>query len=287
MSKTILITGASSGFGRDTAETLALGGHRVFASMRNADGRNKPHAESLRAKGIHVVELDVTSDESVESGVAAVLAIAGRLDVVINNAGFGTLGIAEAHTTDQVRELFEVNVFGIHRVLRATLPTLRTQREGLVVNVSSVLGRLTIPTMTFYCASKFAVESITDGYRYDLSLLGVDVVSVQPSAYPTNFTGNLQMAADSKRAAGYGDVAGIPGKVGEAFEHMLSGENPPNPHEVVETIARLVEAPNGTRPARVLIGAPYGADVVNQTAAAVQKAGLEVLGMSFLDKAEP
>jgi NADP-dependent 3-hydroxy acid dehydrogenase YdfG len=284
MSKTILITGASSGFGRDTAETLARAGHRVFASMRNVDGRNKAHADTLRAKGIDVVELDVTSDDSVEKGVAAVLAKTDRLDVVINNAGFGTIGIAEAHTTKQLQDLFDVNVFGIHRVLRATLPTLRAQREGLVINLSSVLGRLTIPTMAFYCASKFAVESITDGYRYELSQRGVDVVSVQPSAYPTSFNGNLQMAADGERAAGYGDVAGIPGKVGEAFEQMLSGDNAPNPHDVTEAIVRLVEAPNGSRPSRVLIGAPYGADVVNQTSAAVQKAGLEALGLSFLDK---
>lgn len=286
MSKTILITGGSSGFGRDTAETLARVGHRVFASMRDADGRNKPHADFLRAKGIDVVELDVTNDESVEKGVAAVLAKAGRLDVVINNAGFGTLGITEAHTTQQLRDLFEVNVFGIHRVLRATLPTLRSQGEGLVINLSSVLGRLTIPTMTFYCASKFAVESITDGYSYELSLLGVDVVSVQPSAYPTSFTANLQMAADMDRATGYGDVAGIPAKVGEAFEHMLSGEHAPNPHDVTEAIVRLVETPNGSRPSRVLIGEPYGADVINQTAAVVQKAGLDVLGMGFLDKSQ-
>lgn len=284
MSKTILITGASSGFGRDTTETLARTGHRVFASMRDANGRNKAHADALRAKGIDVVELDVTSDVSVERAVAAVLAKTERLDVVINNAGFGTIGISEAHTTKQLQDLFDVSVFGIHRVLRATLPTLRAQRQGLVVNVSSVLGRLTVPTMTFYCASKFAVESITDGYRYELSQVDVDVVSVQPSAYPTSFNVNLQIAADGERAAGYGDVAGIPGKVGEAFEQMLSGENAPNPHEVTEAIVRLVEAPNGSRPSRVLIGKPYGADVLNQTAAAVQKAGLEVLGLGFLDK---
>ncbi len=111
MSKTVLITGASSGFGRHTAETLAHAGHRVFASMRDIAGRNGPRAEALRAKGIHVVELDVTDDASVERGVAEVFAQAGRLDVLVNNAGIGSAGVSEAFPTDQVRALFEVNVF--------------------------------------------------------------------------------------------------------------------------------------------------------------------------------
>ncbi len=105
MSKNILITGASSGFGRDTAETLALAGHRVFATMRDIHGRNRTHAEALKAKRIHVEELDVTSEASVEKGVKAVLAQAGKLDVVINNAGVGVLDVSEAFTTDQVRDL--------------------------------------------------------------------------------------------------------------------------------------------------------------------------------------
>src|SRR5215813_8795450 len=140
MSKTILITGTSSGFGRDTAETLAHAGHRVFASMRDIVGRNRTHADALDAKGIKVVQLDVTNDDSVERGVKSVLTQGGRLDVLINNAGIGSLNVSEAFTTNQLRELFEVNVIGIQRVLRAALPALRSQREGLVVNIGSVLG---------------------------------------------------------------------------------------------------------------------------------------------------
>src|ERR1700748_1879110 len=119
MSKVILITGTSTGFGRDTAETLAQAGHRVFASMRDIAGRNKPHAEALRAKEIDVVELDVTNDASVDSAVASVLKEAGRIDVVINNAGIGATGISESYTTEQIRGLFDVNVLGGHRTLRA------------------------------------------------------------------------------------------------------------------------------------------------------------------------
>src|SRR5580693_7159152 len=129
-SKTVLITGASTGFGRDTAETLTREGHRVFASFRDIAGRNKSHADALRAKDIKVVELDVINNSSVESAVGNVLSQAGRIDVLINNAGIASAGVSEAFTPEQIRDLFEVNVFGVQRVLRAVLPTLRKQRDG-------------------------------------------------------------------------------------------------------------------------------------------------------------
>jgi len=154
LAKTILITGASSGFGRDTAETLTREGHSVFASFRDSAGRNKSHAEALQSKGINVVELDVTNNDSVERAVSNVLSRAGRIDVVINNAGIASAGVSEAFTAEQVRDLFEVNVFGIQRVLRAVLPTLRKQRDGLVINVGSILGRVTFPFFGLYGASK-------------------------------------------------------------------------------------------------------------------------------------
>lgn len=162
MSRNILITGASSGFGRDTAETLSRAGHRVFASMRDIAGRNRPHADALEASGVHVIELDVTEDVSVERGVASVLENTSRLDVLINNAGVGSAGVSEAFTTKQVQALFDVNVFGIQRTLRAVLPIFRKQGEGLIVNIGSILGRVTFPFFGLYGASKFAIEALTD-----------------------------------------------------------------------------------------------------------------------------
>jgi len=143
--KTVLITGASTGFGRDTAETLASDRHFVFASMRDMERRNKPHADELRRKGIKVVELDVTEDTSVEKAVSEVLSQTKKVDVVINNAGIASAGVSEAFTSEQLRDLFEVNVFGVHRVLRAVLPVLREQGDGLVINIGSILGRVTFP----------------------------------------------------------------------------------------------------------------------------------------------
>jgi NAD(P)-dependent dehydrogenase (short-subunit alcohol dehydrogenase family) len=282
MSKTILITGTSSGFGRDTAETLARAGHTVYASMRDIAGVNRPHADALRALGLAVVQLDVTDEASVESAVGTVLAKAGRIDVLINNAGIAAAGVSEAFTPDQVRALFEVNVFGLQRTLRAVLPAFRRQGDGLIVNVGSILGRVTFPFFGLYGASKYAVEALTDSYRYELSQFGVDVVLVQPSAYPTSMYSSVQQPADVRRAEDYGAVGKIPGKMFETFMGIFQGKNAPNPHDVAEAVAKLVGQPKGSRPARIVVGQPFGADVVNQQTAPVQTQVVEGLGLGHL-----
>src|SRR5262249_19762201 len=145
MSKTILITGASSGFGRETAETLHRAGHTIYASMRAAQRKNREVAAALRTLGIKTVELDVSDDASVEAGVKEVLAEAGTIDVLVNNAGIGSAGVTEAFTTDQAKVVFETNVIGLLRVTRAVLPSMRQKRDGLIINIGSVLGRVTFP----------------------------------------------------------------------------------------------------------------------------------------------
>ena len=197
MSKTILITGASSGFGRDTAESLARAGHTVFASMREPQAKNCTHAQQLRNQGIAVVELDVSSDASVDRAVEEVLACAGRIDVLVNNAGIASAGITEAFTADQAKVVFNTNVVGLLRTSRAVLPTMRVQGDGLIINIGSILGRVIFPFFGIYGASKFAVEALTDSLRYEVSQLGVDVVLVQPSAYPTNMYAAIQQPADA------------------------------------------------------------------------------------------
>jgi NAD(P)-dependent dehydrogenase (short-subunit alcohol dehydrogenase family) len=286
MSKTILITGASSGFGRDTAETLALEGHRVFATLRDIDGRNRTHADALRAKGIHVEQLDVTSDVSVAQGVKAVLAQAGRLDVVINNAGTAVLDVSEAFTTNQVRDLYEVNVFGVHRVLRATLPTLRKQGEGLIINIGSSLGRVTGPFYGLYGSSKFAIEALSDTFRYEISPFGVDLVLVQPSAYPTSMLDSAARPADKECIASYGEIANIPGKIIKARAASIQGENARSPHEVAVAIADLVRKPQGTRPPRVVVGKSIGVEDLNRASQAAQARFLGAFGLGFLDKSQ-
>jgi len=201
MSDTILITGTSNGFGKDLANTLAAGGHRVFATMRDMDGRNREVAKELQAKGIETLELDVTNNASVDAAVKTLFAKTdGRLDVLVNNAGIASGGLAESFTPEQVREMFEVNVFGVQRMIRAVVPQMQANKSGLIVNVGSILGRLTLPFYGLYGASKHALEALTEGYRYELSQLGIDVVLVQPGPFPTNLWAAVQKPSDPGRA---------------------------------------------------------------------------------------
>ena len=282
MPKVILITGASTGFGRDTAETLAAAGHTVFATMREPQGRNRAAAEALRAKGVQVVELDVADDASVEAGVDKVLANAGRIDVLVNNAGVAAAGVTEAFTADQAKHVFNTNVVGVLRASRAVLPTLRRQGEGLIINVGSVLGRVTFPFFGVYGASKFALEALSDSLRYELSQFGVEVTLVQPSAYPTPMYANVQHPADGARAAEYGAVGEIPGAMFKSFLAAFEAPNAPNPHDVAATIASIIALAKGERPARAVVGAPYGSDTVNEQTAPVQAHVVEALGLGHL-----
>lgn len=282
MTKTILITGAASGFGRDTAETLAKAGHQVFASMRDIGGRNATAAAELAALGITVIELDVADDASVNAGVAAVLAQAGRIDVLVNNAGLASAGVSEAFTADQAKILFNTNVVGVIRTTKAVLPTMRTAKDGLIINIGSILGRVTFPFFGIYGATKFALEALTDSYRYELSQLGVDVALVQPSAYPTNMYAAIQQPADAAVAEAYGEIGTIPGKMFESFMGMFQGENAPNPHDIAEAIGALIDTPKGSRPARTVVGQSFGADAINDAIAPVQHGAVEALGLGAL-----
>jgi len=283
MSKTILITGASTGFGRDTAETLAQNGHNVFASMRDPLNKNSEHAEALQAKGINTVELDVTDTNSVDRAVDIVVAKAGRIDVLINNAGVASAGVTEAFTPEQVTALFDVNVIGLHRVTRKVLPTLRSQKDGLIINIGSILGRVTLPFFGIYGASKFAVEALTDSLRYEVSQLGIDVALVQPSAYPTQMYDSAAQPTDVARAAEYGAIGEIPGAMFKQFMSMFESADSPNLHDVAEAIVRLIDTPKGRRSARTVVGTSFGADTVNDATAPVQAGTVKAFGLDHLD----
>jgi NAD(P)-dependent dehydrogenase (short-subunit alcohol dehydrogenase family) len=284
MSKTILITGTSTGFGYDTAETLARAGHKVFASMRDPQTKNRDPAQKLRKQGIEVVELDVSSDASVSRAVGEVLARAGRIDVLVNNAGIASAGVTEAFTPDQAKVVFNTNVVGLLRTIRSVLPAMRRQGDGLIINIGSILGRVTFPFFGIYGASKFAVEALTDSLRYEVSQLGIDVALVQPSAYPTPLYTNVQQPADTDRAAAYGAVGEIPGAMFRHFMTTFQAADAPDPHDVAEAIANLVAQPKGSRPARSVVGAAFGSDTVNEHTAPVQAHVVEALGLGYLAK---
>jgi NAD(P)-dependent dehydrogenase (short-subunit alcohol dehydrogenase family) len=284
MPKTILITGASTGFGRDTAETLARVGHTVFASMRDPQTKNRNHAQALRKQDIEVVELDVSSDASVDQAVKDVLARTSRIDVLINNAGIASAGVTEAFTPDQAKVVLNTNVVGLLRTIRAVLPVMRRQGDGLIINIGSILGRVTFPFFGIYGASKFAVEALTDSLRYEVSQLGIDVALIQPSAYPTPMYASAQQPADANRAAAYGPVGEIPGAMFKHFMTTFQSTDAPNPHDIAEAITELIALPKGSRPARTVVGAAFGSDTVNEQTARVQAHVVETLGLGHLTK---
>jgi NAD(P)-dependent dehydrogenase (short-subunit alcohol dehydrogenase family) len=284
MSKTILITGCSSGFGRDMAESLHQAGHSVYASMRGVQGKNREAAEALGRLGLETVELDVTDESSVEAGVKTVLAEAGKIDVLVNNAGIASTGVTEAFTAEQAEAIFDTNVIGLLRVTRAVLPAMRQQRAGLIINIGSILGRVTFPFVGIYGASKFAVEALTDSLRYEVSQFGVEVVEVQPSGYPTNFFNNLQTPAGIEVTDSYGEVGQIPEAMVRSLTASFEGKDAPNPHEVAEAIVKLVAQAKGSRAVRTVVGAPFGSDQANDDVAPLQARVVEALGLSHLQR---
>lgn len=283
MSKIILITGASTGFGRDTALTLAREGHQVFASMRDPLGKNRIHAEALKSGGTQVVELDVTNEESIVRAVQTIKDKAGKIDVLINNAGVASAGVTEAFTAEQMTGLFDVNVFGLHRVIRSVLPTMRENNNGLIINIGSILGRVTFPFFGVYGASKYAVEALTDSLRYEVSQFGIDVALIQPSAYPTDMYVSAQHPSDVGCVESYGDVGQIPGAMFESFMAMFESADAPNPHDVAEAILELINTSKGERLARTVVGNSFGADVVNEDIAPVQSNVMQALGLTHLE----
>jgi len=285
----VIITGASSGFGRVTAETLAHHGHTVYATLRDMTGKNQAATRELHRAaeadrtGLRVIELDVTNTDSVERAIQTVVRETGRLDVLINNAGAACVGITEGFTPEQATAQFDVNVIGIHRTTRAALPVFRRQGSGLIINIGSIIGRITFPFFGLYGATKYALEALTEGYRYELSQLGIDVMLIQPSAYPTAMYANMQGPADSARVTGYGDVAKIPGAMLENFGKMFSGPDAPKPQEIGDAILSLILQPAGTRAFRTVVGADFGARTVNAQTAPVQAEVLKALGLEHLD----
>jgi NAD(P)-dependent dehydrogenase (short-subunit alcohol dehydrogenase family) len=185
MKKTMLITGASSGFGRAAARLFHQKGWNVIATMRS------PEKETELSKGddLLLLALDVTNTKTIDTAIKAGLDRFGRIDVLVNNAGHGSLGALESATEEQIRQQFDVNVFGLISVTKAVLPVMRQQRSGIVINVSSIGGKVTFPFSSLYHATKFAVEGLTESLQYELNPLGIRLKIVEPGGYKTEFTG--------------------------------------------------------------------------------------------------
>jgi NAD(P)-dependent dehydrogenase (short-subunit alcohol dehydrogenase family) len=278
----VLITGSSTGFGRLFTETLARKGHTVFATMRDPGGRNAKNASEIRALAqkdslpIHVLELDVTDDASVQRTVDAAVAKAGRIDVAINNAGYVLSGLAEAVTPEQVQRLMDTNFLGSVRVNRAVLPHMRRQRSGVLIHVSSGAGRVVLPSFGFYCASKFALEALAESYHYELAGQGIESVILEPGQYETSIFGNTVTGTDEARTETYGAVQQIPAKINTALSSTAA-----NAQEVADAVLRIVETPAGERQLRYFVSPQnFGVDEINALTKQVQANVLEAFGLA-------
>jgi NAD(P)-dependent dehydrogenase (short-subunit alcohol dehydrogenase family) len=253
MSRKILITGASSGFGRLTVSSLLENGHKVVGTTRTLTGRNEAVVNELKNNGAHMVEMDVTKGSSVENGVNKAIELLGGLDVVINNAGIGVLGMQEQFTIKDFKQLFDVNVFGVQRVIRRSLPQLRKSDSGLLIFISSLLGRITLPYFGPYNASKWALEALAENYRAELSGFGIESCIVEPGGFATNFMDSLILPTDNSSSKAYGDHINAPQQMMGNFGKAITDNAEQKPENVSEAIAKLVEMPKGEKPFRTVV----------------------------------
>ncbi len=235
MASIVLITGASSGIGEETVKRLLTAGYTVYAGARRLD-----RMKSLADAGARLLPLDVTSDDSMTADVKKVLEESGRIDVLINNAGYGSYGALEDVPPEEVRRQFDVNVFGLARLTQLVLPAMRAQRAGRIVNVSSIGGTFGEAFGSWYHATKFAVEGLSDSLRMELHPLGIDVVLIQPGATHSEWS---QIAHDSlMKYSGDGPY----GKAASAHAKMMElghqGSIPAPPSVVARTIVQAVQS---------------------------------------------
>jgi NAD(P)-dependent dehydrogenase (short-subunit alcohol dehydrogenase family) len=260
--KIILVTGASSGFGRMASYALAHAGHTVYASMRDTETRNAAQVAELRDYSkqhfvdLRPLELDVSSQASADAAIAAIIAAAAHLDVIVHNAGHMVFGPAEAFTPEQLAELYDINVLSTQRVNRAALPFLRRQGEGLLVWVSSSSSAGgTPPYLSPYFAAKAAMDALAVQYARELVRWGIETSIVVPGAFNrgTNHFAHAGSPADKERLAEYesGPYAGFGQQIQQAFDRIVPDDA--DPAEVARAIVRIVDAPFGKRPFRVHI----------------------------------
>ncbi|MFG1605163.1 SDR family NAD(P)-dependent oxidoreductase [Actinoplanes sp. NPDC049265] len=272
----VLVTGASSGFGRLTVESLARRGHRVVAGLRDVGGRNEKAAAELTAfaGNPRVVEIDVTDQDSVDRAVAGL----DRLDAVVNNAGGIFAGPVEAFTAEEAARQLDVNVLGALRVGRAVLPGLRRQGSGVLIQIGSLSGRVALPFSGLYAASKAALGSVTEAWHHELAPFGVESVVVEAASYPTNIGLNATVPADAERMAPYTEAVG-------GFTQAVikrSTELAADPQVVADAVVALVETPAGRRPLRTVVAHPGQLEAVeafNRLGAETTRAVADAMGV--------
>lgn len=257
----VLITGAATGIGNLTAHALARAGHTAYASMRDVGGRNAARAEQLLAEGrdegvdLRVVELDVTSQASADRAVETIVGEAGRLDVVVHNAGHLYVGYTEAFTAEDVADLFDVNVLGAQRVNRAALPHMRERRAGTLVYVGSTTSVVVPPFLGPYVASKFAFDALATTTAYEVGQFGIETTIVLPGPFTqgTEHFPNASHASDQDVTAAYSALDPLVARNEAATAGLFDPAVDADPAAVASEIARILSLPAGQKPFRSVV----------------------------------
>jgi len=266
MNKIVFITGTSTGFGKLMTITLSKAGHTVIAGMRGTTDKNEAVAKELSAlSNVEVVDIDVTDDASVKKAFESVLSKYGKIDVLVNNAGLAGFGLVEAYSIDQIKKFFEVNFYGVIRTYQAVLPSMRKEKSGLIINLTSGASGHSLPFMGPYLASKFGVEAITESIQDELSQFNIENVTIQPGVYPTEMNSGSKAGVQADKpeiAKEYDPVAtdmfnaigaGLFGKMAE-FDM--------DPQVIADGVLNLINMEQGTRPLRYPLDAiAQGTDI--------------------------
>ena len=237
MKKVAIVTGSSTGIGFETALLLARSGYQTYATMRDTK-KSARLTEIAKSENLPLIiaQLDVNSDKSVKDGIDKIYSEKERIDVIVNNAGYGLFSPIEELTLDQIKEQFETNFFGAIRIMHAVIPIMRKQRAGTIVNLSSLVGRVGLPLSSAYVATKFALEGLTESVRYELSQFGINVILIEPGVIKTNFIENLKTSNVSESKSNYADLNE---SISKRFETMMANSLT-SPKVVAETILNAV-----------------------------------------------
>jgi len=239
--KVAVVTGTSSGIGLETSLALARSGFRTYATMRNLNkSENIKSVATKENLPIHINQLDVTDDISIKNAVQAIFSEVGRIDVLVNNAGYALNGAFEDLTIDEIKAQFETNLFGVIRTSQAILPIMRKQQFGIIVNMSSGAGRLGYPGGSAYISTKFAVEGLSESMAYELEPFGIKVVLVEPGVIRTNFANAMVVAKKSQDPNS--PYSQLMQKIASSFEHMM--ENGSSPDLVAKVVLKAVTSEN-------------------------------------------
>ena len=245
----VLVTGASSGIGKSIAGLLKDKGYRVYGTSRKPQSDGKGTA--VDGSGfIRMLQMDVCNEESVKSAISQILEAEGTIDIVVNNAGMGMAGSVEDTSPEEVHRQIDTNFFGAHRVIRQVAPIMRKNRNGLIVNMSSVAAQFPIPFQSMYCASKVAIEAMSEALRTELKPFGVKVSMIEPGDTKTGFTDSRIFAADANNSSVYRD--NFKKSVGVMIKDETNG---PEPIVVARQLYRIIGKKNP--PVRVIVGLQY------------------------------